>query len=229
MTLLSSLPPLPARMQSLPIDARGYPVPWFVAWLDDARREVPPGSGKPDFRVIRTGAIGAAYNHTLCWICGERRGTYGAFVVGPMCAVNRISAEPPSHLECADFAARACPFLVRPHMRRREAGLPEERHETGGIMLLRNPGVALVYTTKHFKPELANGGVVFDLGEPEHVRWYCEGRPATRAEVSDAIAAGIPLLDAVAESDDERRDIVARVKQVQRLLPLAAEGDANAG
>ena len=26
-----------------------------------------------------------------CWICGDKRGKYGAFVIGPMCAINRIS------------------------------------------------------------------------------------------------------------------------------------------
>ena len=34
-------------MQALPIDRRGFPVPWFVSWDD----------GGPDFRVIDRGKI----------------------------------------------------------------------------------------------------------------------------------------------------------------------------
>jgi hypothetical protein len=34
-----------------------------------------------------------------------------SFVVGPMCGINRNSAEPPSHKECAQWSARNCPFL----------------------------------------------------------------------------------------------------------------------
>lgn len=37
-SLRADLPPLPPRMQRLPVDERGYPVSFFVAWPD----------GKPD-------------------------------------------------------------------------------------------------------------------------------------------------------------------------------------
>ena len=116
--------PIPRRMQSLPVDPkRGVPVPWFVVWLDEAGEPCAAGKGTPDFRVVRPNGIAVAHTHQLCWVCGERRGTFSAFVIGPMCAVNRISGEPPAHLECADFAGRACPFLVRPAMKRRETNL----------------------------------------------------------------------------------------------------------
>jgi len=32
--LRESLPSLPLAMRGLPRDHRGYPVPWFVAWVD---------------------------------------------------------------------------------------------------------------------------------------------------------------------------------------------------
>lgn len=32
--LRRGLPPLPDRIKALPIDARGYPIPWFVASVD---------------------------------------------------------------------------------------------------------------------------------------------------------------------------------------------------
>src|SRR5262245_13722710 len=104
-SLRPDLPPLPDYMKSLKLDHRGYPVPWFVDWIN----------GKPDFRVVRPDGPGIAHRKHLCWVCGKSRHTrLAAFVIGPMCAVNRISAEPPSHLECATFAATACPFLTHP-------------------------------------------------------------------------------------------------------------------
>src|SRR5262245_54450039 len=129
--LRSDLPPVPRRMQKLPLDHRGYPVPWFVAFID----------GKPDFRVVREPGIPLAHNKDLCWLCGERRGKWLAFVVGPMCGINRVTAEPPSHYECAEFAIKACPFLTRPMAVRRERDLPEH-DDAPGIMLARNPGVS---------------------------------------------------------------------------------------
>lgn len=187
----STPPELPARMAALPKDKHGRPVPWFVAWID----------GAPDFRVIGTDKIRDAVRFELCWVCGRHRGRYAAFVVGPMCAVNRVSAEPPSHLECADYSARACPFLSTPRMRRRDGGLPEAAVEPAGTMIPRNPGVALVWVTRAFAIFAAPGGVLFDIGEPVQTRWYAEGRDATRAEVMASIDSGLPLLAAEAAKD----------------------------
>ena len=102
---------MPSRIARLPTD-RGFPVPWFVAWID----------GKPDFRVIAPGRVAEAVNKGKCWVCGGTLFGTRAYVVGPMCAVNRTSAEPPSHRDCARYSAKACPFLSRPTMRRRDAG-----------------------------------------------------------------------------------------------------------
>jgi hypothetical protein len=63
-----------------------------------------------------------------------------------MCAILRISGEPPSHRECAEFSARACPFLSRPDMVRREDRLPDAA-KFNPLMLERNPGVAMVWIT----------------------------------------------------------------------------------
>lgn len=200
--LRQELPPLPERMQRLPVEDRGYPVPWFVAWLDENGDPVPRGEGKPDFRIIHPETIAEAVRFQKCWLCGERLGAYKAYVIGPMCAVNRTSAEPPSHRDCADFAARACPFLARPHARRRDVGKPGQSVEGPGIALQRNPGVALVWVTKKLRrrPD-GRGGVLFDVGEPVETRWYAEGRPATRAEVCESIETGLPSLREIAEQD----------------------------
>src|SRR5215469_14120297 len=107
------LPEVPSRIARLPRDPRGYPVPWFVEWID----------GKPDFRVMDARKLKLALREPRCWICGGQLGTYKAFNFGPISAVNGLSGEPPSHRECAIFAAQACPFLSHPKMRRNERNL----------------------------------------------------------------------------------------------------------
>lgn len=202
------LPPPPPRIARLPRD-RGYPVPWFVAWID----------GVPDFRVVGPGKLENAMRYRRCWICGNPLGRYVTYVVGPMCAVNRVSSEPGSHRECAEYAARACPFLVRPHMVRREAGKPEEAVEPAGVMLRRNPGVALVWTTDHVRQKpVPGGGFLLDLGEPRSVAWYAEGREATHAEVMASIESGIPTLQEMAEQEGP-----AAVAELHRLVTEAIQ------
>jgi hypothetical protein len=202
--LRPELEPPPPRIARLPVH-RGYPVPWFVEWVtrdDDEIAPMPQGQGEPDFRIMSRERFGAAIRSGLCWVCGGKLGSHKTFNIGPMCAVNRTSAEPPSHRECAEWSARNCPFLTRPHMRRREAGLPQEVDEGAGVMLKRNPGVALVWVTrKHkLKPD-HNGGILFDIGEPDSVSWWCEGRPATREEVQASIDSGLPTLAGMAHDE----------------------------
>src|SRR5438128_452198 len=92
---------MPIRMRSLP-RWQSRPVPWFVAWFE----------GVPDFRIIQSGRIAQAVREKLCWVCGEPLGKYKTFVIGPMCAVNRVVSEPPSHHDRAAYSASMCPFLA---------------------------------------------------------------------------------------------------------------------
>jgi hypothetical protein len=186
---------LPARMADLPRDSIGRPVPWFVAFID----------GVPDFRVVGPGKLEEALRGSLCWVCG--RGFGGgedrAFLVGPMCTITRTIAEPPSHLDCAVWSARWCPFLSTPNMVRRDRHLPEGTVEPAGIMIRRNPGTSVVWVTGYraWKAEREDGGYLFRLGPPKQALWFAEGREATRAEVLASIDSGLPLLREMAEED----------------------------
>jgi hypothetical protein len=209
--LRKELPPLPDRMKSLPLDERGFPVPWFVATVD----------GKPDFRVIGPGKISAAVNKNLCWICGQPKGIYHAFVIGPMCAVNRVNSEPPSHLDCAEFAARACPFLIRPRMRRNDKDIPPDTKEPAGFHLPHNPGATCVWVTKRYQPFKVDNGVLFRIGDPIDAIWYCEGRRASRAEVEVAIARGAPHLMDAANKDgiESLNELAERLEWIKTIYP----------
>jgi hypothetical protein len=199
--------PMPDRIKRLPISPTGFPVPWFVAWRD----------GVPDFRVIGPDKMVQAVNRKLCWICGQPLGVRKAFLIGPMCAVNRCISEPPSHLECADYAARACPFLTTPHAKRNAKDLPDERVTPAGA-IMRNPGAVAVWITKSFKAFRHDGSVLFRLGEPEKVMWFAEGRTATRAEVQHSIDTGLPLL--IEEAKRQGVDPAETLQEIVRVEPL---------
>ncbi len=128
MNVRPELEPLPPRLRKLPLDARGYPVPWFVAWVDG-----PDGpESVPDFRVVDARKFSPAVKLKLCWICGEPLGRWLAFPIGPMCAITRTISEPPSHLECVEWSVRNCPFLTQSSMVRRDDDLPTDAREAAG-------------------------------------------------------------------------------------------------
>lgn len=214
--LRPGLPPLPDRMRRLRLDARGYPVPWFVAWVD----------GVPDFRVIDTGKIEGAITAKVCWLCGEPLGRFRAFVIGPMCALNRTTSEPPCHRDCAIFAATACPFLTRPNAERRAANLPSGYVEPAGVGLKRNPGVSLVWITRSWFWFRVDNGVLCEVGDPTEALWFAEGRPATRDEIEKSIETGLPLLLEEGPTDVREREeglafIAKRLAETRRLMPSA--------
>lgn len=218
--LRPGLPETTVRIAALPVDARGYPVPWFVAWLDPDGTPVPRGQGTPDFRVTFPGASQYAHRDRVCWVCGQPLGARKVFVVGPMCTVNRNSIEPPAHWDCADWSARACPFMTRPHMVRRD-GAPGEA--TVG-MLDRNPGVMALWVTRHYGIRAVDrnlGTIYFDIGEPERVEWRRAGLPATRAEVEESLASGLPALEEIAEKQGGLAValLARKVEDARRFLP----------
>lgn len=187
---------MPSRIAKLPVSDNGFPVPKFVQWIN----------AKPDFRVINHSFMANAIRLKLCWLCGEALGRYQALTLGPMCVCTRVTSEPPSHLECARFAVKACPFLTQPNRARNKHDLPDNAQDPAGIFLERNPGVTAIYVTesyKLFKAQGANGGGGFliQIGEPTSVEWWARGREATREEVLHSIKTGIPALERVAQME----------------------------
>ena len=206
-------PEMPARFRKLPISPDGYPVPRFVETVN----------GKPDFRVIDGHWMKRAVKDRLCWLCGEQLGRYLAFVIGPMCAINRVNSEPPSHLECARFAAKACPFMTQPNRKRNAHELPRNHTEAAGIPLARNPGAMLIWVTRWYTLMPTPNGTLFKLGNPTSLEWYARGRTATREEIMASINSGIPILRKVAEEDgpDAVIELQKQIEQGMALVPAA--------
>ena len=216
----TDLEELPGRMRDLPVDDRGYPVPYFVAWLD----------GKPEFRAMDPMKWICAVREHLCWVCGEKLGVYQTFVLGPMCGMTRTTSEPPCHLECARWSARNCPFLARPRMVRREGGMEEA--DVAGIALKRNPGVAMLWTTRSFEIfEDDAGKPLIRIHDPGSIEWWAEGGPATREEVARSVETGIPLLlEATGpEGPEEMAHLAARKAWLETTYPAATSSGLGAG
>lgn len=212
---------IPPKMRNLPLDKHHRPVPWFAAWID----------GVPDHRIVKPDAIRDALRFNKCWVCGNSRGRYGTFVIGPMCAVNRTSSEPPSHVECAQYSATACPFLTTPSMERRTNNRPDDALEPAGVMLTRNPGVTMTWTSRTWGTYEVENGLLVDIGEPTDVAWYCEGREATTEEILTSIRTGLPALTEMAEDEGPAaiKMLTHRVTMVLRMIPGSPSWDALQG
>lgn len=217
--LRATLPPLTSRIAKLPIDERGYPIPFFVAYVD----------GLHEFRLADPAKFKACVKQKLCWVCGEPMGIFKSFVVGPMCCINRTAADPPAHLDCAEWSVKGCPFLIKPQMERRQDDFINSQKENGaGIMIERNPGVIAIWTTRLFRifRDPANRPLL-EMGKPEHCTWWRAGREATRDEILDAIRSGLPFLRKAAQQESTQQkveqaltDILNReLWMVNNLLP----------
>jgi hypothetical protein len=213
--LRPELEALPTRMRSLPVDERGYVVPWFVDWEN----------GKPEFRAMDPEKWVQAVRFKKCWVCGERLRRLMTFVAGPMCGINRTSSEPPCHLECAIWSARNCPFLSNPEaVRRTDETIHNDLPCIGGMGLKRNPGVTMLWSTKDYSIfDDGKGGRLIQMGEPEHVEWYANGKIASREQVQASIDSGLPALVTMAKQQDGAMKFLEEcVLGFKKFLPSSA-------
>lgn len=185
--LRRGLPELPRYMKSLPLDARGYPVPFFVRYFN----------GEPDLRIADAEKWRVCVQKQVCWICGKKLGKWHVFVLGPLSTVNTTTGEPPCHYECAMFAVQACPFLSLPKSRRNDSNMPDGAHEPPGEFRPENPGITALWCTTLpyvvFRDSLGPG-LLIRMPEFERLEWYSQRRPASHVEITQGLAAGIKTL-----------------------------------
>ncbi len=205
--------PMPTAMRGRPIDHRGFPVPWFVTEKDE--------HGHWDFVHIQGDRAAEAIAKEVCWVSGQKLGRYRSFCVGPMCVINRTAGDPPVTLAIALWSVKVCPFMSKPLAKRDRDITEAEYKEMNPNGITRNPGVTAIYTTRDYKIIAANQRQLFRFGDPEHVTWWREGRPATRKEVDASIDSGIPtLIDMAREQGDGAvRELEKLIAQAEPLLP----------
>jgi hypothetical protein len=135
-----------------------------------------------------------------------------------MCGINRITAEPPSHKDCAEYALKACPFLSNPQAKRPERPMPAGVH-VAGHMIERNPGVSLMWTAESFALWRLAGHQtpLIRLGPPLELAFWANGREATREELMRSLMAGLELLRG---ADPEPEAQLAIDRDLERFLAL---------
>ncbi len=97
------LPEIPEIMKSLPIDDRGYPIPYFVSTREDGSRDFRFADAKKQINCIK---------FKKCWICGKpmSAGIY-YIITGPIGRSNKHVSDPGMHEACARFSLFACPHM----------------------------------------------------------------------------------------------------------------------
>ena len=150
----------PTRIAQLPVDDRGFPIPWNVQRDKD---------GKPLFTVNDQAKHIQALTKDLCPLCGERNEQIRWFVGGPMSAFhpNGVYFDLPGHKDCIAYALQVCPYLAAKNYKHR-IDLPDPSKLPEGV-------VALVdYTQIPGRPELfvmvGAPGTEIILGETVYVR-----------------------------------------------------------
>jgi hypothetical protein len=216
MNLRPTLPPLPPDMRQLPIDQRGFPVPYFVKWVN----------GVPDFRILDMEKIHQSTVEGRCQICGKKLGRSGIFAVGPISAITLVDDEPPMHQLCAEFAAQACPWMMRPGMKRGQAVKPDgtltpaEILNTPGTVYSGAPKVwALIEVQSYYADRQADGTILYHMGQPVEMSWWAEGRRATREQVIDATSDARTYLANHDPSPEAVADLDARMTELGQWLP----------
>jgi hypothetical protein len=113
-------------------------------------------------------------------------------------------------------------------MVRRTDQIPANAEEPAGIGLTRNPGVMALWMTRTFekfrvaKTQVGNEGILITIGEPADVTWWCEGRPATRAEVKASVDSGfVNLLNAAkVQGPVAIEELGKAAKRAEALWPI---------
>lgn len=180
---------MPTRMRGRPIDHRGFPVPWFVTEKTD--------DGLWDFTVVQQARIKEAVRRRVCFVSGEKLGTHVAFVVGPMCTINRIATDAPVIPEIGKWSAEVCPFLTRPLAKRPERA-DQGQGATPGIMVKSNPGLCAVWITRDYS---FGRDRIFRFGDPTEVSWWANGALADAETIHERFAVSAANLEAVAMED----------------------------
>ena len=207
MEIRQSLLPLPRELVGRPIDHRGFPVPWFVTnkTKDD----------QWDFVHVSQTRINEAIRNSKCFVSGEKMGKFAAFVVGPMCTINRIASDPPCKPSVGDWSAMHCPFLSNPSAKRPGGEDAFKGSSVGGVPIAANPGVTAVWVTRHWGMSMQER--LFQFGEPERVTWYHKGRLATVAEAREGFEAGAQRLMDMAEKEGSDAVEVCRRSRVWNM------------
>lgn len=154
--------PIPPELSHLPVDKRGYPVPYFVTKV----------KGEWEFRFIDINHIKKIIREELCHICGKPlKGSDVYFISGPRGFQNRASSDAGMHEVCARFSLEACPHLYyQKAERRRNDELGKELNKTPSVIIKEKPNSVLLVKVISWWPEVHGNYLLIrymPAGKPE--------------------------------------------------------------
>lgn len=140
---------IPKELAHLKIDKRGYPVPFFVSWIN----------GDPEFRYLDKARIDMIIDNKVCHICGKKlHKDYCYFISGPLGYQNRISSDAGMHRVCAEFSLMACPHLYLQKAERRDNDELGKAIASAPSPVIRDkPSCLFLIKASKFKIVLHNG------------------------------------------------------------------------
>lgn len=142
---------IPKELSHLKIDSRGYPIPYFVTWIN----------GKPEFRFLDHHRLEMIIDRKVCHICGKKLpDNLFYFIAGPLGLKNRISTDAGMHLVCAEFSLRACPHLFLQKAERRDNDpIAKQFGMKDPNQILEKPDTLYLVKTDKIKRIFENGRV----------------------------------------------------------------------
>jgi len=149
---------LPAQMKDMKLDDRGYPIPYFVPFID----------GKPDFRYQDERKRQTCIDRKWCSICGKPlidRSFW--FISGPMGFQNKVATDAPMHEACARFSIQACPHLIFLKAERRSE---EPIDPTPGLLRDKPKEIYLIKSDK-YKVQIQDGNQYFRFRVATHEKY----------------------------------------------------------
>lgn len=174
---------IPKFLSHLPVDGRGYPIPFFVAM---------PG-GKPDFRLLDERKQLTCIKHHLCSICGKQlfKSTY-YFISGPYGVNNRIATDPPMHLECAEYSMETCPHLLLQKAERRDRDdlmveLEKNNPQHAANKQIPKPDKLYLVKARNYKVEIQTGNSAKMLRFTPTALWEYEYRDGILVKTGNVI------------------------------------------
>lgn len=143
---------IPSFLSHLKQDDRGYPIPFFVPWIN----------GKPDFRMMSSIKLELCIDKKLCGICGKKLHEYQYFITGPMGLKNGTHSDPPSHRDCAEYSLQVCPHLHFEKAKRNDRGneYKEAMKENHTGIMTKSDDLFLIKADKFKLIQVPGGGSI---------------------------------------------------------------------
>ena len=161
---------VPYRLRKFPLWKGKYVIHYTVM--------IDPETAEPNFRVVDDAHRLQCSFRNWCHLCGEPLGRHMCFIGGPNSIKNRTFFDGPMHTDCAQYAAKVCPYLAlsKEWVERPIKDMPGTlMHEVPESATGRPAKMGVLYCDSYnpIKVQRPDGSleVFFRAGEPTRIDW----------------------------------------------------------